>query len=76
MYYATGTNGQPVIEAILQTDGNLVLYGPNNSDGSAYPIWASNTAGNNGATYTFDIEGLSIYDRSGNLIWINGEPVF
>jgi hypothetical protein len=76
VYYATGTNGQPVIEAILQTDGNLVLYGPNHADGSANPIWASNTAGNYGATYTFDIEGLLIYDSSGNVIWANGEPAF
>jgi hypothetical protein len=39
------TRGEPVIEAILQTDGNLVLYGPANDDGSAHPLWASNTAG-------------------------------
>jgi hypothetical protein len=34
----------PAIEAILQTDGNFVLYGHAYADGSANPVWASNTA--------------------------------
>jgi hypothetical protein len=72
--WASGTNGQPVIEAILQTDGNLVLYGPNHVDGSANPIWASNTDGNEGATLSVEGDGVWIYDAWGNPIWINGNP--
>jgi hypothetical protein len=75
VFFSSRTDRRPVIEAILQTDGNLVLYGPNNADGSAHPIWASNTAGHYGATYTAAWDGLLIYDRSGHRIWDNGDPV-
>jgi hypothetical protein len=67
------TAGQRVIEAILQTDGNLVLYGPNNAAGSAHPVWASNTAGHPGASIWFWSDGVWIYD--GNPIWHNGQRV-
>jgi hypothetical protein len=52
-----------------------VLYGPAHADGSANPIWASNTAGFYGATYTVGWDGLLIYDRSGHRIWDNGYRV-
>lgn len=39
--WASGTNGVAVKECIMQTDGNLVLYG---YDGKA--VWATGTNGN------------------------------
>jgi hypothetical protein len=75
VFFSSRTDGRPVVEAVLQTDGNLVLYGPAHADGSANPIWASNTAGNYGATYTVGWDGLLIYDRSGHRIWDNGVRV-
>jgi hypothetical protein len=60
-----------------------VLYGPANADGSAHPLWASNTGGHPGATIGFtDINhgfyyghGVFIYDRAGHLIWQDGSSV-
>jgi hypothetical protein len=48
---------------IFQTDCNLVLYGPNYSDGSAKnSVWASNTAGPSVPGYDFEADGFLIYD--------------
>jgi hypothetical protein len=70
--FDSGVHGR-AIEAILQTDGNLVLYGPANADGSAHPLWASNTGGHPGATIQFQNPdygiGIFIYDRAGHLIF-------
>jgi hypothetical protein len=70
--FDSGVHGR-AIEAILQTDGNLVLYGPAHADGSANPLWASNTGGHPGATFALqdydDGIGLYIYDRAGHRIW-------
>jgi hypothetical protein len=73
--WSGGISGEPVSEAILQTDGNLVLYGPNNDDGTANPIWASNTAGYQGDTLVADYDGFWINDQGGNAIWHNGSRV-
>jgi pseudomonalisin len=67
------TNGQRVIEAILQTDGNLVLYGPNYYGGFANPVWASNTAGHEFAQILLTSDGVSILDAG--VIWQNGRRV-
>jgi hypothetical protein len=60
-------------EAILQTDGNLVLYGQPHSDGSLNPIWASNTAGHRGDVLRVQDDGnVVIYQGGapgGNPIW-------
>jgi hypothetical protein len=39
--WASNTNGRAVEKAVMQLDGNFVLYG---YDGK--PVWASNTEGN------------------------------
>jgi hypothetical protein len=67
-------NGQRVIEAILQTDGDLVLYGPNNADGSAHPVWASHTDGNPLDYLVFGADGVWIYNAN-TPIWHNGKRV-
>ena len=38
--WATGTNGKPVTECVMQSDGNLVLYEENH-----HAVWASGTNG-------------------------------
>ena len=53
----------------MQTDGNLVLYAPNN-----HPLWASNTAGH---TNVWDVVmqgdgNLVIYDFHGRALWASG----
>jgi hypothetical protein len=71
--WASGTDGAPVIEAILQTDGNLVLYGPANADGSAHPVWASNTAGHpNDVLRVQDDGNVVIYAFGGFPLWSTG----
>jgi hypothetical protein len=75
MIWESRTSGKPVIEAIFQTDGNLVLYGPNNNDGSADPLWASNTGGHQGDRLSFGSDGVWIYDVFNNPIWHNGSRV-
>jgi hypothetical protein len=72
LIWDSGTAGQPVIEAILQTDGNLVLYGPAHSDGSAHALWASGTNGDIGDTLSFGSDGVWIYTYDGTPVWNNG----
>lgn len=55
----SGTAGRGVTDALMQDDGNFVLY----SNGK--PIWATNTAGNGGAIFAFQPDGnLVIYTRT------------
>jgi hypothetical protein len=67
--WTSGTAGQPVIEAILQTDGNLVLYGPANDDGSAHPLWASGTAGYMGDTLHVQDDGNVVIYQGSTPLW-------
>ena len=51
--------------AIMQDDGNFVLYDVNNE-----PVWASNTAGNPGAYLAVQEDGnLVVYNQDGNPLW-------
>jgi hypothetical protein len=61
--YLTSANGR--YKLVLQSDGNLVLYGPRNR-----PLWSSNTQGK-------AIEKC-IMQRDGNLVLYlyNGQPVW
>jgi hypothetical protein len=55
--WATGTNGIAVERAVMQYDGNFVLY-----DYTGRPRWASNTHGNHGARLVLQCDGnLVIY---------------
>jgi len=52
---------------IMQGDGNLVIYDPNDS-----PIWASNTEGKGTPKYKYIMQqdgNLVIYDKFQNPIW-------
>ena len=67
----TSTARQPgtaADEAIMQGDGNFVLY---SSSGSA--LWSSGTAGNTGASLDVQNDGnVVIYSASGAALWATG----
>jgi hypothetical protein len=64
--WATNTAGQTATSAIMQTDGNFVLY----ANGST--IWSSNTAGNPGAIFRLgDYGNLVVEIASGRVLWGN-----
>ena len=51
--------------AIMQDDGNFVLYDVNNE-----PVWASNTVGFPGAYLAVQEDGnLVVYNQDGNALW-------
>jgi len=55
--WATGTQGTDVHHAIMQTDGDLVLYHVNSA-----PAWATNTTGKPGSFLVIQNDGnLVIY---------------
>ncbi len=57
------TYGQPVTGALMQADGNFVLYN------GASPIWHSRTWGNPGAKLVLDDQGLKIVSALGQALW-------
>ena len=62
--WASGTNGNPTGECIMQNDGNLVIYAPGN------PIWNSGTNGSPKAQLLVQNDGnVVIHDASGAPIW-------
>jgi methionine-rich copper-binding protein CopC len=61
--WATGTGGRTVTEAVMQADGNLVLY-----DGTQ-TVWASNTSGAPGAFLTVQNTGTVVIYSGTTAIW-------
>ena len=57
-FRASHTDGKPVSQAIMQTDGNFVVYGPSGA------LWASNTNGAGSALLVQDDGNVVIYDPS------------
>ena len=63
--FATNTNGKPVDRAVMQGDGNFVLYAP---DGT--PHWATGTWGHPGARIVLQDDGnLVVYSSSNQPLW-------
>lgn len=63
--WASGTYGRGVGKAVMQGDGNLVVY-----NGSNQPLWASGTFGNPGATLAVQDDGnVVIYRADHAAIW-------
>jgi hypothetical protein len=61
----TKTTGQTAGQAVLQGDGNFVIY-----NGSGTPVWSSGTINNPGARlYVQDDGNLVIYATDGRPIW-------
>jgi hypothetical protein len=66
--WASGTAGKASANAIMQGDGNFVIY---STSGAA--LWASNTAGNAGAYLSVQNDGNTvIYSSSGTALWSTG----
>jgi hypothetical protein len=66
----TVTAGMGVVKAIMQTDGNFVLY-----DRNGRAVWESNTAGNAGASLTFQNDGNIVITHYGRVLWSSfGNP--
>lgn len=61
--WATGTNGKAVKNAVMQSDGNFVLYGFNE------PLWASNTNNKPGSFLVMQDDGNAV-------IYVPGPPVW
>lgn len=65
--WASGTAGRAVRECVMQTDGNLVLYGHSHD-----PVWASNTPGNPGAFLAVQDDGNVVIYRPVIPVWSTG----
>jgi hypothetical protein len=63
--WSTRTNGRGGTLAVMQTDGNFVVY-----DGHDKALWASGTNGNSGSTLAVQDDGnLVVYAPTGHHIW-------
>ena len=67
--WASGTANQRTVEAILQTDGNFVVYGTPKPDGSQRPLWASGTSGHPGATLQVQDDGNVVIYQGSTPLW-------
>lgn len=65
--WSSGTDGRGVRECVMQTDGNLVLYGHSHD-----PVWASNTYGNPGAFLAVQDDGNVVIYRPVVPVWATG----
>lgn len=65
--WSTGTTGREVRECVMQTDGNLVLYGHGRQ-----PVWASNTQGNPGAFLAVQDDGNIVIYKPVHPVWATG----
>ena len=62
--WASGTSGSGA-RAVMQDDGNLVIY-----DGGNTALWASDTSGNSGAYLNLSDSGaLSVVSTTGSHLW-------
>jgi len=63
--WATMTNGSSPGRAVMQDDGNLVVY-----DGNGTPLWNTGTWGHSGAHLQVTSSGvLQVLDPGGGLLW-------
>ena len=65
--WSSNTHGKQAKRLIMQTDGNLVLYGI-----SGNALWHSRTNGNSGAYLSLQIDGNMVIYKSGVALWNNG----
>jgi hypothetical protein len=64
--WASNTNGKAVSKAIMQTDGNFVVYGYPNA------LWASNTNGKPGSYITLQNDGNVVIYQPNSPVWATG----
>ncbi len=64
--WSSGTATPIPGQAVLQTDGNFVIYNARNE-----AMWASGTSGNAGASVVVQIDGnLVLYSSTGTAVWL------
>lgn len=69
--WASGTQGNPGAHAVMQDDGNLVVYSP-----AGPPLWSSGTAGVPGATAVVQDDGnVVVYGSGGTPLWSSGTAI-
>lgn len=72
--WSTGTSGNPGAYAVMQTDGNLVVYKNSGGPGKGGALWSSHTYGNPGAYATVQDDGnIVVYGKaSTSPLWRSG----
>ncbi|MEW2161054.1 hypothetical protein AB0950_38430 [Streptomyces sp. NPDC007189] len=72
--WSTGTSGNPGAYAVMQTDGNLVVYKNGGGPGLGGALWSSKTYGNPGAYATVQTDGnIVVYgNASTSALWASG----
>lgn len=64
--WSSGTAGMTVSRAVMQDDGNLVIYG------YGTPLWASNTAGRPGSFLILQNDGNLVIYQPTSPVWASG----
>lgn len=67
--WSTRTNGNTGATAIMQTDGNLVIYKP-----GGVAIWDSHTAGKPGTRLVLQNDANLVVYQGGTAVWSRGTP--
>jgi hypothetical protein len=62
--WQSGTSGNPGARAVLQADGNFVIYSASNA-----VLWASNTAGHPGSSLSMQNDGNAVLYDNGTALW-------
>lgn len=71
LWQTTGALNQPGDEAVLQSDGNFVLYTPTDR-----AVWSTGTSGNAGDSFSIRDDGsLAVTDAHGQVVWSRAPAV-
>ena len=63
--WSSGTGGAGALQAIMQSDGNFVIY-----DATGTPRWMTGTGGNAGARLVLQSDGnLVVFGADGTPLW-------
>jgi hypothetical protein len=61
--WSSGTDGRSVTRAVMQDDGNFVVYGPNAAQ------WETQTAGSSGKFLVLQDDGNLVIYPAGPAVW-------
>ncbi|WP_435271362.1 hypothetical protein [Streptomyces sp. 1222.5] len=65
--WSTHTSGHSGAYAVMQTDGNFVVY-----DATSHPLWSTHTAGNSGAWANMQDDGNFVIYKGSTALWNSG----
>ncbi|WP_435271365.1 hypothetical protein [Streptomyces sp. 1222.5] len=65
--WSTHTSGHSGAYAVMQTDGNFVVY-----DAGSQPLWSTHTAGNSGAWANMQDDGNFVIYKGSTALWNSG----